>query len=227
MVFDPDCTATSRPRGRCASATTNGVLWTRPSQDTSSAVTGSTTFDFEGDGRVEAVYADECFLRVYDGLSGDVLYSAAARVVHVAREPDRRRRRRGFSRRDRHGIEPLVRHDRRGSPVRRGSGRATRTRCSSRGCAAQTDAECGFELAASRGFCRCAADSAVLPRERPPRATEASRRERGCGRRRGAHHRVGERVHLRLRGRDARARATPAARRGERGVRGHPRVQRT
>ncbi len=76
MVFDPDCTATPRPRGRCSSATTNGVLWTRPSQDSSSAVTGSTTFDFEGDGRVEAVYADECFLRVYDGLSGDVLYSA-------------------------------------------------------------------------------------------------------------------------------------------------------
>ncbi|MDP3276884.1 MAG: hypothetical protein Q8Q09_16910 [Deltaproteobacteria bacterium] len=76
IVFDPDCTATPRPGGRCASMTTTGILWTRPSQDTSSAVTGSTTFDFEGDGRVEAVYADECFLRVYDGVNGDVLYSS-------------------------------------------------------------------------------------------------------------------------------------------------------
>lgn len=76
IVFDPDCTATPRAGGRCASMSTNGILWSRPSQDASSAVTGSTTFDFEGDGRVEAVYADECFLRVYDGTSGDVLYSA-------------------------------------------------------------------------------------------------------------------------------------------------------
>jgi hypothetical protein len=33
-------------------------------------------FDFEGDGKAEVVYADECFLRVYDGSSGEVLYSA-------------------------------------------------------------------------------------------------------------------------------------------------------
>jgi|LNFM01.1.fsa_nt_gb hypothetical protein len=76
MVFDPDCTASPRPGGDCITGTTNGVLWTRPSQDSSSAVTGSTSFDFEGDGRVEAVYADECFLRVYEGRSGNVLYSA-------------------------------------------------------------------------------------------------------------------------------------------------------
>ncbi len=76
IVFDPDCAMTPRPGGRCATGTTNGVLWTRPSQDGSSAVTGSTSFDFEGDGRVEAVYADECFLRVYDGASGTVLFSA-------------------------------------------------------------------------------------------------------------------------------------------------------
>ncbi len=77
-VIDPDCVAvptTARAGGRCASGNTNGVLWSRPSQDMSSNVTGSTSFDFEGDGRVEAVYADECFARVYDGRTGDVLFS--------------------------------------------------------------------------------------------------------------------------------------------------------
>lgn len=76
-VIDPDCrmSATARSGGRCETMTTNGVLWSRPSQDMSSNVTGSTSFDFEGDGRVEAVYADECFARVYDGRTGTVLFS--------------------------------------------------------------------------------------------------------------------------------------------------------
>jgi hypothetical protein len=76
-VFDPDCGMSSmaRPGGRCGTGATNGVLWSRPSQDSSSNVTGSTSFDFEGDGRVEAVYADECFARVYDGATGEVLFS--------------------------------------------------------------------------------------------------------------------------------------------------------
>lgn len=76
-VMDPDCgpRTVSRPSGRCETATTTGVLWSRPSQDSSSNVTGSTSFDFEGDGRVEAVYADECFARVYDGATGTVLFS--------------------------------------------------------------------------------------------------------------------------------------------------------
>src|SRR5690606_26794498 len=46
-----------------------------PTQDGSSNVTGSSVFDFEDDGRAEVVYGDECFLRVYDGQSGDVLFS--------------------------------------------------------------------------------------------------------------------------------------------------------
>ncbi len=77
-VIDPDCVAaptTARAGGRCASGNTTGVLWSQPSQDASSNVTGSTSFDFEGDGRVEAVYADECFARVYDGRTGAVLFS--------------------------------------------------------------------------------------------------------------------------------------------------------
>jgi hypothetical protein len=74
-VFDLDCTASPRAGGACATGSTSGVLWSRPSQDQSSNVTGSSIFDFEGDGISEAVYADECFVRVYDGRSGDVLFS--------------------------------------------------------------------------------------------------------------------------------------------------------
>jgi len=73
-VFDPDCTGTPDPMF-CASMTTNGVLWADISQDASSNVTGSSVFDFDGDGRAEVVYGDECFTRVYDGLTGKVVYS--------------------------------------------------------------------------------------------------------------------------------------------------------
>ncbi|MHB8416807.1 MAG: FG-GAP repeat domain-containing protein [Myxococcales bacterium] len=52
-----------------------GVLWTRPSQDHSSNITGSSLFDFTGAGTVDGIYADECFARVYDGPTGDVVYS--------------------------------------------------------------------------------------------------------------------------------------------------------
>lgn len=76
-VYDPDCAASPRPSGLCSTGNTTGVLWTRPSQDASSAVTGSSVFDFENDGRAEVVYGDECYLRVYDGRSGDVLFSQA------------------------------------------------------------------------------------------------------------------------------------------------------
>jgi hypothetical protein len=77
-VIDPDCAmtpVTERSGGRCETGARAGVLWSQPSQDASSNVTGSTSFDFEGDGRVEAVYADECFARVYDGRTGTVLFS--------------------------------------------------------------------------------------------------------------------------------------------------------
>ncbi|MEC7518798.1 MAG: VCBS repeat-containing protein [Myxococcota bacterium] len=72
-VFDLDCLGT--PIGECPSGSTTGVLWSQRSQDASSNVTGSSVFDFEGDGRAEVVYGDECFVRVYDGRSGDVIFS--------------------------------------------------------------------------------------------------------------------------------------------------------
>jgi hypothetical protein len=73
-VFDPDCKAGGTP-ATCASGRTDGILWFQISQDGSSNVTGSSVFDFEGDGRAEVVYADECYTRVYDGTSGQVMYS--------------------------------------------------------------------------------------------------------------------------------------------------------
>lgn len=46
------------------------LSWIRQTQDCSSAATGSTLFDFDGDGRVEAVYADELNLHIYDSATG-------------------------------------------------------------------------------------------------------------------------------------------------------------
>ncbi len=48
------------------------VRWTRETQDLSSNATGSSVFDFQGDGSASVIYADECFMRVYDGERGDV-----------------------------------------------------------------------------------------------------------------------------------------------------------
>jgi hypothetical protein len=77
VVFDLDCVAGGDP-AKCGGQTkTDGVLWSQPSQDHSSNVTGSSVFDFDANGSAEAVYADECFLRIYEGATGKVLYSAA------------------------------------------------------------------------------------------------------------------------------------------------------
>ncbi|MEM9074876.1 MAG: FG-GAP-like repeat-containing protein [Myxococcota bacterium] len=49
------------------------VLWSRTTQDVSSNATGSSVFDFEGDGSAEVVYQDECYIWVYAGTDGSVL----------------------------------------------------------------------------------------------------------------------------------------------------------
>lgn len=49
-------------------------FWAQETSDCSSARTGSSVFDFNGDGRAEVLYADERFLRIYDGDSGDVRF---------------------------------------------------------------------------------------------------------------------------------------------------------
>jgi hypothetical protein len=52
------------------------IVWKTPNHDFSSSVTGSTVFDFEGAGHPSVIYADECYLWVFDGATGDVRFSA-------------------------------------------------------------------------------------------------------------------------------------------------------
>ena len=50
---------------------TLAVLWQAPTEDDSSSRTGSSVFDFDGDGRAEVVYGDEEYLRIYPGVEPD------------------------------------------------------------------------------------------------------------------------------------------------------------
>ena len=52
------------------------ILWSVKTQDFSSSVTGSSVFDFDGNGRAEVVYADECYVHVFDGVTGFEEFSA-------------------------------------------------------------------------------------------------------------------------------------------------------
>jgi FG-GAP-like repeat len=74
LLFDPDCDGSPPPPG-CAAP---GVRWKRKTQDISSGSTGSSVFDFNGDGKPEVIYRDECWLRVYDGTTGKVRFAASA-----------------------------------------------------------------------------------------------------------------------------------------------------
>jgi len=51
----------------------DGILWSQVTEDQSSNITGSSVFDFDGDGSSEVVYNDECFMRIYRGRDGMVL----------------------------------------------------------------------------------------------------------------------------------------------------------
>ena len=46
-------------------------LWRAAVEDDSSRVTGSSVFDFDGDGRNEVIYNDEYFIRIYPGVEPD------------------------------------------------------------------------------------------------------------------------------------------------------------
>ncbi len=61
--------------------------WSAATQDQSSNATGSSVFDFQGDGAAEVVYADECFMRVYDGASGDVLLEVQSSSATIHEYP--------------------------------------------------------------------------------------------------------------------------------------------
>ncbi|MGB8331596.1 MAG: VCBS repeat-containing protein [Polyangiales bacterium] len=70
VVFDFQCTGNPLPEG-CAR---QWVRWMVENDDCSSRVTGSSVFDFEGDGSAEVVYADETRFRIFRGSDGAILY---------------------------------------------------------------------------------------------------------------------------------------------------------
>ena len=77
-AFDLDCVGPAPDPARCVAAgATDGVMWSVGTHELSSGFTGSSVFDFEGDGPVEVVYGDECFTRVFDGRTGAVKFSTA------------------------------------------------------------------------------------------------------------------------------------------------------
>ena len=71
-VFDQECAVKPLP----AFCHSPGIRWLKITQDKSSGCTGSSVFDFNGDGKAEAVYRDECWLRVYDGATGKLHFAS-------------------------------------------------------------------------------------------------------------------------------------------------------
>lgn len=69
IVMDLECLATPLP----AQCSDPGIRWKVANADCSSRVTGSSVFDFDGDGKTEVVYNDETFFRIFDGTTGDIL----------------------------------------------------------------------------------------------------------------------------------------------------------
>ncbi|MES2641932.1 MAG: MopE-related protein [Myxococcota bacterium] len=61
-------------------------LWARAIDDASSHSTGSSVFDFDGDGQAEVVYADESRLWVFDGATGAVLLSETGHTSGTVNE---------------------------------------------------------------------------------------------------------------------------------------------
>jgi hypothetical protein len=72
-VFSLDCLKTPKP-AKCRGSLP-GVLWQSVTKDVSSGGTASSVFDFNGDGRAEVVYRDECWLRVYNGPDGKTVFA--------------------------------------------------------------------------------------------------------------------------------------------------------
>lgn len=60
-----------------------GILWKVANRDCSSRATGSSVFDFEGDGRAEVVYADERNFRIFDGETGAILFDDGTHGSHT------------------------------------------------------------------------------------------------------------------------------------------------
>ena len=69
VVVDFDCVAPN-----LANCDSENILWKVPNNDCSSRATGSSVFDFDGDGNAEVVYADERNFRIFSGKDGTILY---------------------------------------------------------------------------------------------------------------------------------------------------------
>jgi choice-of-anchor A domain-containing protein len=85
--FDNDGQAEVGVAGRSAYVvfeTDGSVKWMSQTRDFSSQVTGSSTFDFEGDGKAEVIYGDEVRLRIYDGATGAIRFEVqhASGTIH-------------------------------------------------------------------------------------------------------------------------------------------------
>ncbi|HET6414850.1 MAG TPA: VCBS repeat-containing protein [Polyangiales bacterium] len=70
VVFDFQCTGNPLP----PDCDREWVRWMVENDDCSSRATGSSVFDFEGDGSAEVVYADETTFRIFRGSDGAILY---------------------------------------------------------------------------------------------------------------------------------------------------------
>jgi hypothetical protein len=62
-------------------------LWLKQTHDCSSASTGSTVFDFDGDGKAEVVYSDELHLRIYEGPTGSSLFETCNTTATLIENP--------------------------------------------------------------------------------------------------------------------------------------------
>lgn len=82
VVVDFDCTGDPLP-AECAQ---ENILWLVQNEDCSSRATGSSVFDFEGDGRAEVVYADETRFRIFDGQTGAILYEDTTHLSNTRME---------------------------------------------------------------------------------------------------------------------------------------------
>jgi hypothetical protein len=78
VVFDLDCCDTLPACAAIPVGMTTcvhpGIRWKVPNNDCSSRVTGSSVFDFDGDGSAEVVYNDETKFRIFSGHDGTILF---------------------------------------------------------------------------------------------------------------------------------------------------------
>jgi hypothetical protein len=86
FVFSMKCQPGNKAP-QCDQTTNFGVLWKKDTQDVSSGGTGSSVFDFNGDGKAEVVYRDECWLRVYNGPDGKTVFAANVTSVTCLEVP--------------------------------------------------------------------------------------------------------------------------------------------